>query len=425
MKKFLALALALAMIASMSAVSFAATLVEYGDVALPAEEHTIYEDDGDYFFPVVNLVGPFGFDAEDRALFDTDNTPADGQPAYTDDIVRGPVEFGDAAYYALLQFTPDDLTGLADGAPLEDTTEGYLELVTKSEVVANLKIKADWEEGGDMVKDIKIIKRKIVNPESDRDLLKTDTDYDEDLYYPSADDLGLTEYGYKEGGYYYFLVITYEDSTSHNDVDVIGTLTFNKSKDPSIDDMDLDVGLALDWEYNYRDKTTTDYIIDDDPSFEFLAEKNYALKFDSDEEVELTFEDDSTFTVDVSGQGKMLFSFNTNYISKVAAKYPYAELNFWNGNGAKFNRVGEFFLNCEDLEGNLFLYQVNANGTLSEVAGAEWDESDEGFYFNTRVLGSYVVSDMELDVVSNVQGAVTAPVAPAPVVTNPSTGVEG
>ena len=393
---------------------FAAS-VKYGDVALPAEEHTIYEDDGDYYFPVVNLVGPYTFDAEDRALYDGTKRHAEA--------VYGPVEFGDAAYYALLQFTPDNYTSMADGDALADTDEGKLELVTDSEVVANLKIKADWEEGGDMVKDIKIIKRKIVNDESDnKALLRTDTDYDEDLYYPSADELGLTQYGYQEGGYYYFLVITYEDSTSHNDVDVIGTLTFNKSKDPSIDDMDLDVGLALDWEYNYRKdaEMTVDSDID-----ELLAEKNYALKFDSDEEIEITFEDDSTFTVDVSGQGKLLLNWNTNYITKVAAKYPYAELNFWNGNGAKFNRVGEFFLNCEDLEGNLFLYQVNANGTLSEVAGAEWDESDEGFYFNTRVLGSYVVSDMELDVVSNVQGAVTAPVAPAPVVTNPSTGVEG
>ena len=126
----------------------------------------------------------------------------------------------------------------------------------------------------------------------------------------------------------------------------------------------------------------------------------------------------------MSGQGKLLVYFDTDFNSKIAAKYPLAELNFWNGNGAKFIRVGEMFLPVKE-DYAQFLYQVNADGTLSEVAGAEYDKYDEGFYFSTRVLGTYVISDMELDITP----AVTTPVVetpvvttPAPVVTNPSTG---
>ena len=84
------------------------------------------------------------------------------------------------------------------------------------------------------------------------------------------------------------------------------------------------------------------------------------------------------------------------------------------------------FLAC-DQDYEQYLYQINSDGTLSEVPGAEYDEYDGGFYFNTRVLGSYVISDMELelkDTTTTTTPVVETPVVttPAPVVTNPSTG---
>lgn len=106
-----------------------------------------------------------------------------------------------------------------------------------------------------------------------------------------------------------------------------------------------------------------------------------------------------------------------------------AELNFWNGNGARFNRTGEFFLSAgDDADYAQFLYQINSDGTISEVSGAEYDDADEGFYFNTRVLGRYVYSDMELDLSAGDDSQddggddiVVAPVEPTTPV-NPSTG---
>ena len=90
----------------------------------------------------------------------------------------------------------------------------------------------------------------------------------------------------------------------------------------------------------------------------------------------------------------------SSYSAPATSEREPSELNFWNGNGAKFNRTGEFFLAVgEDAEDYAqFLYQVNSDGSLSEVAGAEYDDSDGGFYFKTRTLGTYVCSDMELEV---------------------------
>ena len=53
----------------------------------------------------------------------------------------------------------------------------------------------------------------------------------------------------------------------------------------------------------------------------------------------------------------------------------------------RFNRTGEFFLSTgDDSDYAQFLYQINSDGTLSEVPGAEYDDADEGFYFNTRKM---------------------------------------
>ncbi|MBR6735391.1 MAG: hypothetical protein IKL92_00795, partial [Oscillospiraceae bacterium] len=62
-------------------------------------------------------------------------------------------------------------------------------------------------------------------------------------------------------------------------------------------------------------------------------------------------------------------------------------------------------------------YKV-VNGALVAIPGCEYDESDETFYFNTRVLENYVFATAEL-----VNPVVEAPVVEAPVApSNPSTG---
>lgn len=458
MKKILSAILAVAMIASMSAVAFAAqpetglpsgtgatmtsTNAAFETGSTDGDDNTVKVDDNKAYFPVVGMVGPYGYYADDKVLFDAKVATENGSEVY-----YAPVEFGDTAYYALIQYIPktgavadaeaayEAIKGVeaADGRSISDTTtdtgvrfanNGWYTVVTESETVSSLKIKQDWEEGDDLVKSVSIVKKKVCNVELATEV-STNFEYSGDdsddtkRPYPSLTKLGLTQFGMEKDMYCYFLAIKYEDSTSHNDADVVGTVTLSKSKDPAVDKLEIDLGVNVDWENSYR-QPGSDYTVSTDVELE--AGKNYALKFEADDEVELTFDNDSYFEVDVSGQSKMLFSYNTDYISRIAAKYPYAELNFWNGNGAKFNRVGQMFLSCEDLTGTQFLYQVTSDGKLKEVPGAEWDDSDEGFYFNTRVLGSYVISDMELDVVEDKVEVNNTVVAPAPVITNPSTG---
>lgn len=388
MKKFFALAMAAAMIASMSAVSFAAV----GTVATGFDDYGTVKIDGNKkYYPIVDAIGPFTYDADDKALEDET------------------VEYGETAYYMLIQ-GKDNATANGD----KISANPALELVTESETVSSLKIKAVWEEGKNLVSSVSVVKKKVSNNAT----AVSGQEYS-DMTALVGGTLVAT---YSPDQYYYFIAIATNSSTSTSDADVIGTLTVSKSKHPKVDDLDMDIQINVGWENSYVNNST-DYLVTGDVG-PLDDETNYALKFDYDDEVDIEFEDGSIFTVDVSGQGKLLLYYDTEFNSKIAAKYPLAELNFWNGNGAKFNRVGEMFLACKE-DYSQFLYQVNADGTLSEVTGAEFDKYDEGFYFNTRVLGTYVISDMELDIAPAVTTpSVETPVVttPAPVVTNPSTG---
>ena len=290
-------------------------------------------------------------------------------------LTEDPVEYGETAYYVL---TDKDGTG-----------------ITNSDSVDGLKIKAKWEEGDKLVKGVAIAKKKVTNTMG--------------TVIPAAN------------RYYYMLAVTVADSNSTSDADVIGTLTLNKTKSPKVKELKLAMDLNVNWAHSYLD-SSGDYIVSDDLS-DIKAEKYYSLKFDSDDTVELEFEDGSTFTVDVSGQGKTLVYFDTNFNSQLAAKYPLAELNFWNGNGAKFNRTGEFFLSVSNYDSTVFLYELKSDGALSEVTSAEFDDKDEGFYFRTRTLGKYVVSDMELETGTADSGEVDVVTPVVPVVpVNPGTG---
>lgn len=400
MKKFLAMLLSVSMVASMSAVSFAVsgssrTLSGTPDKTTPADAYASMIKDGKYDdddgYPIdTTLIGPFGYNSDDKNL------------------TIDSVEYGKTAYFLLTEY-------YLDSGDNEQTR-----LVTQSESTDKLKVKGDWEEGKSLVDGMAITKKKVngfgtYDDLDDKDNFTEDKDFTSDM---------VNDYGFVSGKYYYMVAITVEDSSSTSDADIIGTLTLSKSKKPKADDIDFDVAINVDWEQSYRKTEDLTITGDYDPIY---SETYYALKFDCDEEVELGFNDDSTFTVDVSGQPKTLLYFDTDFNSSIAAKYPLAELNFWNGNGAKFNRTGEMFLSIGDEDyDDYYLYQINSDGSLSEVPNAEYDDADEGFYFKTRTLGSYVVSDMELDTSATESSdesddIVVTPVDPVTPV-NPGTG---
>ena len=131
-----------------------------------------------------------------------------------------------------------------------------------------------------------------------------------------------------------------------------------------------------------------------------VALREYALKFDSDDEVELVFgayegstpaeQNEGVFTVDASGQGKVFIEWNTTPDEAIAAANEGAVMHFVNFGGVKFNRAGEFVYELEDAAA---AYQV-VDGKLAAIPGVEIDDGE--ITFHTNKLGSYVFAKSEL-----------------------------
>lgn len=427
MKKVFSVALAASMIAGLAATSLAAT---YGDYATTLgstkgyvsgyfnkSDPTYKVDGSNVYGPVVGVYGPLTYNNDDKMLNISGKAIESGSYTGTN-AIKDIVEYGDTAYYALLTFVPN--SGVAqNGAAIAGTDQGSFSIFSEAEIVSSLKIKTKWEQGSDIVNSVSVVKKKVSNS------LTTPQVGTENKVYADATAMNLDKIGYTTpGGYYYFLAIDVKDSSSTSDTDVIGTVTLTKSSNPKVTDYMFDVNLTVNWKESYL--SVDEYTVTGDIS-DLKANTTYSFKFDSDEEIELGFGTDSYFRVDVSGQGKLLLSYDNTFNSKIAAKYPLAELNFWNGNGATFNRTGQMFIKANNSY-EKFIYQLNSDGSLSEVTGATYDKSDEGFYFYTRTLGSYVLSDTELDLSSSVTTPevttpeVTTPPVTTPQVTNPSTG---
>ena len=346
MKKTFALVLAVAMVMSLAAVSFAAPQDRPVGAAITAANSTVKENSK------LTLKGPYRYDSD------------------TNSMLEKVVQYGKAAYWQVLY----------NGNAVTDYND-----------VEKLKIKAKWEMGSDLVESLSIVKKNVGGNAT-------------------------------TNSYAYYVELKTKANFSTSDSDIIGTLTFNmkKNKDASpafvdyeFDDADFDITLNVFVENNWLDSASS-FEIDDDFNNVLKPETKYLLKFNSDDEVDLEFglgQNEGTFTVDVSGQGKVILEFNTLAVEALAAANPSAKMFFVNFNDTKFNRTGELAYEWED---GKYAYQI-IDGKLKAIG--EYDDADECFYINTRVLGSYVFSDVEL---VDAAPAVTAPTE-TPVV-NPGTG---
>lgn len=335
MKKTFALVLAIAMVMSLAAVSFAAVS------ATGAKDNT-----------QLALAGPYKYDGDKDS----------GAGA----MLASTIQYGKAAYYQIL------FGG---------------EAVETYSVIEKLKVKAKWEMGGDLVDSLNIVKKRIGAVDGKK--------VGEETIVNKTDMTGLT------GSYAYFAEIKTKASTALSDSDIVGTLTFNMKKNKNaptgkqfeFDDAEIDVTVNVFYETNWNDVPA--YLVNDSFNGQLKPDKKYLLKFDSDEEVDLEFgldQNEGIFTVDVSGQGKILFEFTTTANDAIVDANPAAKIFFANFNNTKFNRTGEFAYESEDFQ---FVYEIK-DGKLVTIPSAEYDEADDTLYFNTRVLGSYVFSDVEL-----------------------------
>ncbi|MBP0981919.1 MAG: hypothetical protein J5968_06905 [Oscillospiraceae bacterium] len=390
MRKFFALALAVAMVLSLASVSFAA-----GSVTTEGTGNIV-------------LSKFFKYDADKDIVKDTQ------------------AQYGKSYYAMIFEETATTTLAGADIA-IDDTIETTLNPITDYSDVEKLRVKAEFEMGEDLVESVSIVKKNFKC---------SDEGVEEIVFEDAAVTLTATAAGTWDGAtsaatdytfnnttanYYYFVEIKTKAQTVTGDADIIGTFEFNRKADKKeglakIDDCEVDFALNLWYENNYlgEDKEGNSLEITDTAVLKW--DDLYVLKFNCDDEIEIEFGKDDinegTFTVDASGQGKMVVNFNTKANEAIADANPGAKMFFVNFNGAKFNRVGTFEYEMENLTA---AYQV-VGDKLVEINGLEID--GETAVFNTRTLGNYVFADAEL-----VNPVVEAPVVEAPAaVTNPSTG---
>lgn len=230
---------------------------------------------------------------------------------------------------------------------------GNFKYVYESEAVKSIKIKQNWDMNGKLVSNVDIVKKKAV---------------------------ASTELEQK---FIYFVAVTLKDSTSTSASDINGKIQLRKSGEFDYADMSLEVALAVGF------AEANDGVITSTPKI--FSEGN---GFSGDVEDELRFDvaPDSYFTVNTNGQGKLLIAMDSRFDSEIAARFPEANLDFLNGNGATFNKTG--IMSIYAPEGS-YIYKVNADGSLSAIK-AEYDEYEETYNFKTRTIDRYVIADAAL-----------------------------
>ena len=100
---------------------------------------------------------------------------------------------------------------------------------------------------------------------------------------------------------------------------------------------------------------------------------------------------------DVSNTEDILMGYNVDEIESIADLYPEANLDFV-GLTASFKKTAEVTVYANE---GTHLYKVEG-GKLVEM-DAQYDEWEEGFLFHAKTLGTYVISDVKLDVSASVE----------------------
>lgn len=376
MKKLFAVALAVAMLFSLAAVSFAATAGSNS----PEFAFARITDE------------PFHFDA---ATYYDDKFPGFYLAGSGDHLMmrNGYISYGAAAYYPII---------FADAI-------GDEFFAADSDLIEGLKFKAEFEQGANLVKDVSIVKmnvRSVVDTVQVAAMQAT-----HGYVEPYADAAFLAHAAGVGENYIYFLKISVNPYITTGEDDIIGTVTFDCKDDDELDiviagtkyedsavleveDLKCPINFPVHVERHYT-APNVGTIVDDE--FEVEYEKLYSLKFDNDEEVELTFgggagseQNEGRFTVDVSGQGKVILNVTTTANEAIVAANPGVEMYFVNFNGVKFNRAGEFEYEMEDLAA---AYMV-VNNQLVPIPGLEIE--DDTATFTTNMLVPYVFATAEL-----------------------------
>ena len=239
--------------------------------------------------------------------------------------------------------------------------------VHEAAAVKSVKIKSSWSEGKNYIESISVVRKRFVS----------------DIYsYTGAQ------------RYIYFLAVetrVRDSAASTKIVDVSGTVSLRKTGSYGFDYEDVYVDIELELGFKQAEESN---LIPIKPAL-FTPEEDFDL--DSEEEFEFEADGYSFFIVDTRNQKKLVLGMNTDYNDDVGDLYPRASLEFFNGNGGTFNKLGYLYLAADR---DSYIYRINDNGDLEEI-DAKYDRSEEAYMIRTRTLGSYVVSDTKLNVIKH------------------------
>lgn len=352
MKKVLSMVLAMATVASMTAVAFAAASdpekVEFGDDSFNSAGV-------DYQYSLnVNDVQVYVVDQdnEDRLIKmpmkDKDKTDPTQGKVPAQEIMKG-----DSLYIPL-----------AVGSNLEQKD------------VKKYKVKVDFLVGGDLLE---------AKPEI--------------AYKKTAND-----------GYQYFVQFTFKQAFVPGTSDIVAFMSVYKGSSnvkgttqyATFEYGKVGTGAAYIGDANggmtvLNNKAPYAFKFKHDVTSGSVTEKNVWVTGKDDTDV-ITFDGVGEFEGNFFEQGNLFLGFNTEYIVELGDAYPDAELNFVTFPGKPmFNKWGTMRLtNPDSDENDKYIYAL-IDGKL-EAVDAKYDDDFEGYVFGAKVLGSYIISDKELDV---------------------------
>ncbi len=107
---------------------------------------------------------------------------------------------------------------------------------------------------------------------------------------------------------------------------------------------------------------------------------------------ELTFGNNFTFIVNAKNQDELFLGYTEKPVSSIIDQNEDASIDFITfSSKPSFNRIGEFYIYADE---DSYIYEVTENGL--KKLNAKYDEDSSAYVFETRTLTSYAISDVEL-----------------------------
>jgi len=257
------------------------------------------------------------------------------------------------------------------------SADGSYIFVHESSAVSSAKVSLSWKEGKKFVESADIVRRTASS--------KT-------FYLGSNSAMRKI----------YFLAVKTKSASTTETEYASGTARIRKS---GSDGFDVESSISITLKYAAAD---SDGMIPKTPAVFDEGDGFYA-----DEEFTFYFADDdySSFVVDTRRQGEILLGFDTDFDDKIGDKVaktnPNADLDFYNGNYAKFKKTGTLYLSYP--ESKAYVYEISSSGKLSLVSNAKYDKDEEAFVIRTNTLGRYVISTEKLKLTESSSSESSAP----------------